>query len=242
MIYILIALIIVLLIALKVQRDRNLKEQINWITEIVASDGYVSNNERDKIKEFATNKKIPSEQVTLIFESIETAASKIKPEVEAINWNRRNGLDFEKFIAKIATQQDVHSSYEVESWRGDKYVDGCYDKSNCDPDLIILVKLSHTNRRFALECKWRKDFDSNDFVQIAEPYQLRHYRECQKEWGFPVFIVLGIGGEGCTPQQIYLIPLDEIKDCKIRKEWMQKFQRENFSKKLFFDVNTLSLS
>lgn len=242
MILILTGIIILLLITLKVQRVFNLKEQINWITEIVSSDGYVSDNEKEKIVEFATRKNLSSERISQILQRAETIASQIRPQVEVINWNKRNGLEFEKTIIKMAVHKDQYSSYEVDFWSGDKCADGCYAKSNCDPDIIVRVRLKRIERQFAVECKWRKSFNNEDYVEIAKPYQLRHYRKCQKQWGFPVFIALGIGGEGCAPQNIYIIPLNAIRGCRVSKEWVQRFHKKDCFSKLYFDVNTLSLS
>lgn len=239
MTYILIGLVIILLIALKSQRTRNLKEQIDWIIRIVSSDGYVSESEKEMIRKFADDNNLSSTQ---IIQSIESKASDIKPQVEPINWNRKNGLDFENTIAELATHKDDHSSYEVYSWTGDKYVNGNYDKSNCDPDIIIQVKLSSIEKKFALECKWRKGFNNQGYIEIAKPYQLNHYKKYQEEWKVPIFIALGVGGKGQTPENIYLIPLDEIKYCEINEEWAQKFKRPDCHRKLFFNVTTSSLS
>lgn len=238
MTYILIGIIIILAIGLKIQQIRNIHEQIYWITQIVSSDGYISDNEKEKIVEFATCKNLPSQKIDTILKNMITTASSIKPQVEMINWNRKNGLDFENYIVKMATHKDTRSSYEIDFWSGDKCVDGCYAKSNCDPDVIIKVKLNYIERYFAIECKWRKSFNDQGYIEIAKPYQLKHYRKCQRQWHFPVFIVLGIGGSGSNPENIYLIPLNEINKSKIRENEVQRFKRTDCYNKLYFDVNT----
>lgn len=241
MTYLLIGIIIIA-IALKIQQILNTKEQIGWITKIVSSDGCLSDNEKEKIVEFATRKNLSSSKTTQILKEIEDIASQIKPQVETINWNRKNGLDFEKVIIKMATHIDANANYEIAFWSGDKCIDGCYAKSNCDPDIIIKVKLNYIDRYFAIECKWRKRFNDQGYVEIAKPYQLRHYQKCQKQRQYPVFIALGIGGTGSKPEDIYLIPLNAIKNCKIKEEQIRKFKRNNHYHKLYFDVNILSLS
>lgn len=242
MTYLLIGIIIILAIALKIQQRRNIKEQVYWITQIVSSDGYISDNEKEKIVEFATRKKLSSERINIILQNMISTASMIKQQVEMINWNRRNGLDFESYMVKMATHRDTHSSYEINFWSGDKCVDGCYAKSNCDPDIIIKVKLNYIERYFAIECKWRKSFNNQGYIEIAKPYQLKHYRKCQKQWHFPVFIALGVGGNGNNPENIYLIPLDAIRNYKIRENEVQRFKKADCYNKLYFDINKSLLS
>lgn len=236
MTYILIGIIIILALALKVQQKRNVAEQIYWIKQIIASDGCVSDNEREKIIEFAALKNIAPEP---IIQHVEHMAREIEPQVAIIDRNRKNGTEFEETIVKLAL--DYNPRYEVENWRSDKYINGHYAKTNCDPDIVVKVKLNHIIKYFAIECKWRTNFNQG-IIEIAKDYQLRNYRKFQKEQQCPVFIALGIGGTGANPDEIYLIPLPAIKSNKLKESYLKQFQRSNKSTKLYFDVTSSLLS
>lgn len=236
MIYILIGLIVILALVLKLQQKRNIAEQIYWIKQVVASDGCISANEREKIIEFAARKNIAPEP---ILQQVEQMAREIEPQVAIIDRNRKNGTEFEETIVKLAI--DYNPRYKIENWRGDKYVDGHYPKTNCDPDIMVKVELDYIEKYFAIECKWRKNFNQG-MVEIAKDYQLRNYRKFQKTQECPVFIALGIGGTGANPDDIYLIPLNAIKNNKLTESYLQQFQRTNRNTKLFFDVTTGTLS
>lgn len=131
-----------------------------------------------------------------------------------------NGLAFEQWVVKNFDP----SYFKLINWRGDKYIDGLYPLSSHDPDLDYVYRDTARSESFAIECKWRQAF-SNNTITIAEHRQLNNYRSYQHSKGYPVFIVLGVGGTGSNPQDIYIIPLEEIKNNIVRKDQLQKYYR-----------------
>lgn len=242
MTYLLITIIIILAIVLKLQQMRNIREQIYWIQQIVSSDGYVSDNETAKIIEFMIHKQLSTAQKEQILKEIQKITFRITPQVEKIDWNKRNGDDFEKHMVELSKRVEQNCVYSIDFWSGDKYTGGCYDRSNCDPDIRVKVQLKVKDALFSIECKWRSRFNDQDYIEIAKPYQLKHYKRYQEQWQHPVFIALGVGGSGAKPTNIYLIPLNEIESNILKKDQLTKFKRKAGNDVLFFDINTLKLS
>jgi hypothetical protein len=61
---------------------------------------------------------------------------------------KEKGNDFEKYIVKLFKQK---SQFQLNEWRGDKYIDGIYAKSTLNPDLEINYRDSTHNILFAVD-------------------------------------------------------------------------------------------
>lgn len=242
MTYVLVTTIIILAIVLKLQQMRNIREQIYWIQQIVSSDGYVSDNEKKEIMKFIDSKQLSTAQKDQILEEIQKMTSEITPQVEKIDWNKKNGTDFEKYMVKLSSRVNQNGVYSIDFWSGDKYTNGYYDSSNCDPDIRVKVKLKTRDAFFSIECKWRRCFDDQGYIEIAKPYQLENYQRYQEHSKHPVFIALGVGGSGAEPTSIYLIPLNEIESNMLQKDQLTKFKRKSVNDILFFNIKTFTLS
>lgn len=133
---------------------------------------------------------------------------------------KNDGLAFEEYIVKLFDK----NYFTLLHWRGDKFIDGHYPLSNMDPDLDFRYKDTARLESFAIECKWRKDFFNNT-IEIAKDRQLSNYRNYQAAKNYPVFIVLGIGGTGMHPKDVFIIPLSEIKSTILKREQLSKYYR-----------------
>ena len=115
------------------------------------------------------------------------------------------GREFEELVLELL---DVKSGkLLLKEWRGDKTLGEVFPKNNRYPDLLI--EEVETNRRIAIECKWRKYLNHTSMQDLFSPENLSIYHEFSQERDLPVFIVLGIGGIPCDPDIIYIIPLDK---------------------------------
>ena len=75
---------------------------------------------------------------------------------------------------------------------------------SANPDFKLRDR--RTKKIFFAEAKYRKSFFKGHLTWCSEN-QLRHYRQCNHE--FPVFIILGVGGEPSHPDFVALIPLSQ---------------------------------
>ena len=114
------------------------------------------------------------------------------------------GREFEELVLELL---DVKSGkLLLKEWRGDKTLGEVFPENNRYPDLLI--EEVETNRCIAIECKWRKYLNHTSMQDLFSPENLSIYHEFSQERDLPVFIVLGIGGTPCDPDNIYIIPLD----------------------------------
>ena len=115
------------------------------------------------------------------------------------------GREFEEFVLELL---DVKSGkLLLKEWRGDKTMGDVFPKNNSYPD--FLIEEVETKHNVAIECKWRKFLNHSAMMDLFSPEQLTAYQEFSEERDLPVFIFLGIGGEPCEPEDIYIIPLEK---------------------------------
>jgi len=115
------------------------------------------------------------------------------------------GREFEEFVLELL---DVKNGKHIlKEWRGDKTMGKVFPKNNSYPDLLI--EEAETKQCVAIECKWRKALNHIAMMELFSPEQLTSYQEFAQERNLPVFIVLGIGGTPCEPDDTYIIPLEK---------------------------------
>lgn len=157
----------------------------------------------------------------------------IKSEAELEEYRNKNGLDFEKYIVQLFDR----NTYKIKSWTGDKYVNGIYAETSLDPDILFEMKGETIN--FAVECKWRKQLFKGG-VSVATEGQLSRYRGFEKAKGISVFMAIGLGGQGASPERIFIIPLRDIESNFIHIRDLRKYERKKDTN-LGFDTVTATL-
>ena len=116
------------------------------------------------------------------------------------------GREFEEYILELL---DIKKGkYILREWRGDKTMGDVSPENNSYPD--FLIEEVDTKRSIAIECKWRKSLNHAVTINLFSPERLTFYHEFSQEKNLPVFIVLGIGGEPCEPDDVYIIPLKSV--------------------------------
>jgi hypothetical protein len=120
--------------------------------------------------------------------------------------NKAKGDLFEEFIVKKFDK----FYFSILEWRSDKYIDGYYAQTNRNPDLELKFQINGFTRTFAVECKFRSDFNGTS-IDIAREDQLLNYRQFERERGIKVYIALGLGGTPQNPNELFLIPLSAIR-------------------------------
>jgi hypothetical protein len=188
----------------KDEKIENNMNHLNHIVETAAEDGVISNRERNRIervaKELGLNPKVYLERAQKL-----VAESENEKETEIIDYHKKQGDDFEGFVAK----KFVKKYFTLKNWAGDKYHEGVYGETTLHPDLLMEFKLGKHRELFSVECKWRSEFKDSQ-VQVAEDYQLTRYKKFAKENKQPVFLALGIGGKGIKPKELYMIPIEDF--------------------------------
>jgi hypothetical protein len=135
------------------------------------------------------------------------------------------GAAFEKYtISKFSEKY-----YEILECRSDKCFGERQPKTNKLPDFVLQLQTHSGTAELAVECKWRKNFYYGKIV--FKSYQLANYRKYEKEMKIPVFVIVGVGGEPCNPQSVYVIPLHEISSAELTQAQLSKYKKdktENF--------------
>lgn len=116
------------------------------------------------------------------------------------------GREFEDYVLELFDIRE-DGDFVLKEWQGDKTLGDVCPQSNRYPDFVFYYQQSHG---FAVECKWRERLTTNLEKDLFTADKLAVYQQFGDERRMPVFIVLGIGGEPCQPEQLYIIPLKEI--------------------------------
>lgn len=204
------------------------------VIEMAVADGVLTGNERELIEQIAIEKELDYKQIIKDVEN-QIFNSDADSETAIIDYNKKNGDDFEKFIV----QKFDKKFYTIKEWAGDKYINGTYAKTTPQPDILVEFKLRQESRQLSVECKWRKNLYKNG-VEFAKQEQFERYKNFESEMKIPVFIAIGIGGKGLSPEQLFIVPLAEIDS-----NYMHINKLKNYEKKLnsnfFFDIETNEL-
>ena len=214
-------------------RENNNQQQLEKVIEMAIADGVLTNNERKLIENAATESGLNAEEILQDVEA-RLEASTEKSETAIIDQNKKSGDDFEKFIV----QKFDKRYYKVKEWAGDKYIDGIYAETTLQPDLIMELNLEYSSATFAVECKWRRKL-SNGGIEVATPEQLIRYKAFGEKQNMPVFMAIGLGGEGDSPEQLFIVPIQEINENYMHIKTLYKHKHN--SKKLFYDIKTKQL-
>ena len=144
--------------------------------------------------------------------------------------NYKNGYEFEKFVVKKFSPKH----FKVKEWAGDKYVEGVYAETNQHPDLLMeFLEYNENNKEFAVECKWRQRLYRNG-IDFSTTNQLNRYRDYAKKKNVPVFMALGLGGKGGSPEELYVVPLKDITKPFMDISELEKYKKD-MKENFFFD-------
>ena len=127
------------------------------------------------------------------------------------------GEEFEQYLRDYIFIEELydleHRSHDYSTNRDD------YVGDSLDPDFVFVS--IEGEKMFFLEAKYRSNF-YDDAVEWCKPYQLKRYKEANKE--LPVFIALGVGGDPDLPDHLYIFPVKHIKYIKLFKSVLNKYE------------------
>lgn len=122
---------------------------------------------------------------------------------EAPEWK---GKRFEKFVMEKFSDRYFDLVEMTHSWKTNE---GRYVESSLNPDFIF--RYNPTGEQFAVECKYRSHLNPKGMLDCCKPHQLQRYREFEKQRNIPVFMVVGFEGIDDDPDDLFVIPLKEMK-------------------------------
>jgi len=127
--------------------EKSVETKINELQQAIdmaIADGVITENERKIIKQLAVEHGLDFNEVISHAEE-QMAALEIDSETELIDFNKRNGDDFEKFIAQKLDKK----YYNIKEWAGDKYVNGVYADITPTPGKTYRQKTADKTRSYA---------------------------------------------------------------------------------------------
>ena len=149
--------------------------------------------------------------------------------------NLDKGTAFEKFV--VSRFDDNY--FKLIEWRSDKRINNISALMNKLPDLEFYFESNNNIQSFAIECKWREYI--HDYCFEFKESQLGIYRHYQEVTKSPVFIIIGIGNTPNSPNEVYIIPLSEIKGNKLHDFEMQIYKRTRRDDNFFLDCKSQRL-
>jgi len=150
--------------------------------------------------------------------------------------NMAKGLAFEKWVVGRFEQP----LFTLLQWQSDKYAAGVYPSANRDPDLVYKFSLGNETRYFAVECKWREKLNST--IEWASSQQLERYQYFREKTGLRLFILIGLGGYPSSPNNLFIVPFDDISDrCVVDLNSIRDRQSNNLESKFYLDTDKMQL-
>jgi hypothetical protein len=233
-----ISLIFGVIIFLSSKKSENSASKINNLDNVIKmalADGVLTTNERNVIKNLANDQGL---KYDVFIKEIENQLADLESdlvETELINYNKKNGDDFEKFVI----QKFAKKNYKIKEWAGDKYINGIYAETTLHPDFLVEFNFNNKSAEFFVECKWRHNYYKRG-VEFATPGQFKRYKNFEKQREIPVFIAIGIGGKGNNPEKIYILPLNKVKSNFIPLDILNRFNIQ-IDKDFNYDIETKEL-
>ena len=115
------------------------------------------------------------------------------------------GREFEDYVLSLFDIQK-DDTLVLQEWQGDKSYGMIQPENNSYPDFVFRYGL----KEFAIECKWREKLPSDLRKDLFPIKRIENYKRFSEMRKLPVTIILGVGGEPCFPELLYVIPLDSV--------------------------------
>ncbi len=115
------------------------------------------------------------------------------------------GREFEDYVLSLFNIQKNGALVLLE-WQGDKSYGKIVPENNKNPDFVF----RYEQEEFAIECKWREKLLPDLSKDLFPPKRIENYKKFSKTRKLPVTIILGVGGEACYPELLYVIPIERI--------------------------------
>lgn len=117
------------------------------------------------------------------------------------------GREFEDYVLSLFNIKG-EGKLVLQEWQGDKSYGMIQPENNSNPDFVF----RYGTKQFAIECKWREKLPSDLSKDVFASRRIENYRRFSETRKLPVTIVLGVGGEPCYPEWLYVIPLEKVSE------------------------------
>ena len=115
------------------------------------------------------------------------------------------GREFEDYVLSLFHIQES-GELVLQEWQGDKSCGMIQPENNSNPDFVFRYK----QKEFAIECKWREKLNWDLSKDLFPNKRIKNYKNFSIARNMSVTIILGVGGEPCNPDLLYIIPLDRL--------------------------------
>ena len=115
------------------------------------------------------------------------------------------GREFEDYVLSLFNLRKG-DELVLQEWQGDKSYGMIQPENNSHPDFVFRYR----QNEFAVECKWREKIGRDWGNDLFPTRRIENYKHFSVVRHMPVTIILGVGGEPCNPEFLYIIPLEEI--------------------------------
>ena len=144
------------------------------------------------------------------------------------------GREFEDYVLSLFDIPN-NATITLKEWRGDKTLGDVCPENNHHPDFVFQHQQGGMVTNFAVECKWRNSIPRDIGQNLFPTDKTDVYQRFSTERHIPVFILLGIGGEPCEPESLYIVPLEHIPSVVAKESPLSKFQRKSTASSFSID-------
>lgn len=151
-------------------------------------------------------------------------------EDEFTDENKKKGRLFEDFITSL-----FNASFTIEHLQSDRGVNGRFAESNKNPDIVMRLNFNNgSSNLLAVECKYRSNIVKSQNIVLCKEKQLFNYKEFGYKNNMPVFLALGVGGKPDIPEEVYIVPIMNLKNNTLQYAHLKEYKRYSVTKFLWF--------
>jgi hypothetical protein len=116
------------------------------------------------------------------------------------------GERFENFVIDKFSNDYFDIIERTHSWNTNKKR---FVESSLNPDFTLRYR--PTKEEFAIECKYRSGLTQEGMLEYCKPDQFIRYKNFMYNKKIPVYIIVGFNGDDDDPDEIFVLPLKEMK-------------------------------
>jgi hypothetical protein len=156
--------------------------------------------------------------------------------------NHGIGREFENFVGEKFGVKKMY--FKILEYTSDESFNGLVVQSNMNPDFLVEFNNGNRDQKqvFAVECKYRSNVINKTVNVIKDEHQLERYRKYQKARDIPFFVVLGLEGSPKNPNEIFIIPLDDIKQTDFEYNDLLRYRKNGNREYFFYDFERKTLN
>ncbi len=196
------------------KRKKRRQEELSWLQEHAPSES----------PEVGISEEVPVFSTSVVEDLKKSIVEELSENFKSMSSGdltpQGKGREFENFVVSLFNPE----YFTLDEWQSDKFHNGIYPSASLGPDLVYTFQTSSDFGRLAVECKWRCEIPSKG-VNIGQQRQLDTYKKFRSDRRMPVFLVLGIGGKPSHPEELYIMPINEVRSTVLRQYELHEYRR-----------------